>query len=277
MLPILYVGATPVFVDIDPQTKSMDINALDNAITSKTCAIIVVHLFGYPVDIDAIKKKIKGKNILIIEDAAQAHGSIYKGGKCGSLGDGAAFSFYPGKNLGAYGEAGAVVSNNKKFIDTVKILRNVGQNKKYNNSLLGYNSRMDTMQAAILRVKLTYLDKWNNKRRAHAKKYSLLLSDIVELPTTNKYYDSNYHIFCIEVEKRDQLLEYLEAKEIFCGIHYPIPVHLQPCMKNVKYKKGTLAITENKAKRILSLPMFAELTDDEIAYICQNIKTFFKK
>jgi dTDP-4-amino-4,6-dideoxygalactose transaminase len=275
VLPILHVGAKPIFIDIDPVTKSMDINLLEKALTSKTRAILPVHLFGYPVNIDAIKKVISGRKIYIIEDAAQAHGSLYKGKKCGSFGDAAAFSFYPGKNLGAYGEAGAVVSNDEEIMNKVKMLRNIGQEKKYYNSMVGYNSRLDTLQAAVLRVKLRHLDDWNGKRRQHAKLYTSLLQNVVSIPIEQEGYKTNYHVYCIETDKRDALAKYLSEKGIATSIHYPVPVHLQKCMSDVTYQKHNLHITEAKAKQILSLPIFPELTNKEIQYIAQAVNNFY--
>ncbi len=274
VLPILYVGATPVFIDIDPVTKSMDTNLLSKALTSKTRAVLPVHLFGYPVNIDAIRKVISGRKIYIIEDAAQAHGSLYNGKKCGSLGDAAAFSFYPGKNLGAYGEAGAVVSNNEAIIKKVKILRNVGQEKKYYYSMLGYNSRLDSLQAAVLRVKLRHIDKWNSEKRRLAELYTSLLQEEVISPIEEDGYKTNYHVYCIETNRRDALASYLAKKGIATGIHYPIPIHLQECIQNVTYRKHNLHITEDKAKRILSFPIFPELMVKEIQYIVKETKNF---
>jgi dTDP-4-amino-4,6-dideoxygalactose transaminase len=276
ILPIIYVGATPVFVDIDPVTKSMNTDLLQDMITPKTRAIIAVHLFGYAVDMDPIKKLIKGRNIALIEDAAQAHGTNYKNKKCGNLADVAIFSFYPGKNLGAYGEAGGVISNNKQLIDTIKILRNVGQKEKYRHTVLGYNSRIDTIQASILRVKLLHLDKWNEKRRQNAALYKKFLPHNIVKPPEDIIGQQNYYVYCIETEKRDALADFLKRKGIATGIHYPIPLHLQECMKDVHYKKKSLLVTEEKAKRILSIPMFAELTQKEIKYICGEISNFFK-
>lgn len=274
ILPILYVGAIPVFVDIDPISKSMDVKKMKNAISNKTKAILPVHLYGYPVDIDAIKETIKGRNIFLIEDAAQAQGSSYKGKKCGNLADAAAFSFYPGKNLGAYGEAGAVVTNNEDLAEKINVLRNVGQNKKYYHSTLGYNSRLDTLQAAILRVKLRYLDEWNERRREHAKLYNSLLLESVIIPQEEINYKTNYHVYCIETKKRDAFAKRLAEKGIATGIHYPVPIHMQAAMKDVRFKKHDLRITEEKAKNILSLPMFPELQKKEIIYISDSIKAF---
>lgn len=277
VLPILYLGAKPILIDNDPDTYNIDIKKIEKKITKKTKAIIAVHLYGQIADMDAIKKLAKKYKLFVVEDACQAHGSIYKKEKSGTFGTIACFSFYPGKNLGAYGDGGAVVTNNQSLAEKVRILRNIGQKEKYLHKLVGYNSRLDTIQAAILRVKLKYLDEWNNNRRELADLYNKLLidSDIVT-PVEQKDVISNYHLYVIRVKKRDILLNYLYKKNIYCGIHYPIPLHLQDCLRGLKYKKGDFPIAEKYADEILSLPMFPELTKKEVHRIVKEIKMFYE-
>ena len=277
VFPIIEVGAKPVFIDINSLTHQMDIKALARAITKKTAAIIPVHLFGIPNRMDEILKIAKSKKIKIIEDACQAHGSTYKNRHAGTFGDLGAFSFYPGKNLGAAGEAGVVVTNSKTLAQKLRILRDVGQIKKYKHSIVGYNSRMDTIQAAVLSVKLKKLEEWNGQRRQIAKLYQKLLSDLpfTLLPNLGSDYKLNYHLFVIKTKRRDQLLEFLKRNEIYCGIHYPIPVHMQKALKFLGYKKGDFPITEKYAITMLSLPIYAGLQDSEVHKISDLIHQFF--
>ena len=253
VFPIVEVGAKPVFVDINPDTYQIDIASLKKAITKKTRAIIPVHLFGIPCEMDKIMKIAKKHKLFVIEDATQAHGSTYKGKKCGSFGVLGAFSFYPGKNLGAAGEGGAVVTNKKVLADKIRALRDVGQTQKYKHTYFGYNSRLDTIHAAVLSVKLAKLDTWNAKRRKVAALYTKLLSDlpVVLPPKLSKDYKGNFHLYVIRTDKRDKLMNFLKEKGIFCGIHYPIPVHLQKALKNLGHKRGDFPITEKYANDIL--------------------------
>ena len=259
-------GAKPVFVDIDTETYNMDVTKIEEEITDKTKAIIPVHLYGQPADMDAIIKIAKKYDLKIIEDACQAHGAEYKGKRVGSLGDAGCFSFYPAKNLGAYGDGGMVVTNNEELAEKIRMLRNYGQSKKYYHDFMGYNSRLDEIQAAVLRVKLRYLDEWNDKRREHAKLYDELLENAsgIETPTEKDYVKHVYHLYVMRCKNRDDLQHYLSSKGISTGIHYPIPVHLQMAYKHLEYKQGDFPITEKYSKEILSLPMFPELTDEEI-------------
>jgi dTDP-4-amino-4,6-dideoxygalactose transaminase len=279
VFPIVEVGAKPVFVDINPDTYQIDIAALERAITKKTRAIIPVHLYGIPCEMDKILKIAKKYKLFVIEDAAQAHGSTYKGKKCGSFGDLGAFSFYPGKNLGAAGEGGAIVTNKKGLADKIRAMRDVGQTQKYIHTYFGYNSRLDTIHAAVLLAKLTRLDAWNAKRRKVAVLYTKLLSDlpVVLPPKLTKDYKCNYHLYVIRTEERDKLMNFLKENGIFCGIHYPIPVHLQKALKKLGYRKKSFPITEKYASEILSLPMFPQMKEQEVREVSRAIHKFFRQ
>lgn len=275
-LPFIELGATPVFVDCDPKTGQISVDAVKRAITKKTRVIIPVHLYGYPAPMKELLKIVKNHpQIAILEDACQAHGTTVKGKKCGSFGRMAAFSFYPGKNLGAYGDGGAVVTSSKKLYEKLKIIRNIGQKKKYEHTLLGTNSRLDTIQATVLSVKLPLLDSWNKKRSVIALSYLRNLSNLrdLELPPNNP--ETNWHLFVVQTPKRDALMKYVLAKGIHTGIHYPTPLHSTPALKFLGYKTGDFPMSEARAKQLLTLPLYAELTGSEISYIIQTIKTFF--
>ncbi len=279
VFPIILLGAKPVFVDIDPKTYQIDTEKLRNAITKKTKVILPVHLFGIPASMDEILSLARQSSVAVLEDAAQAHGSSIDNKKCGSFGDISAFSFYPGKNLGAAGDGGAVVTNNKKLADHIRSMRNIGQSKKYIHDIFGFNSRLDTLQAAVLLVKLKLLDKWNQKRRKLAKKYNQLLKNLPitlppELPTG---FLENFHLYIIRTNKRDLLMNYLKSKKVFCGIHYPIPVHLQKSLKHLGFKKGDFPITEKYAKEMLSLPIFPQMSEDQVVNVSSLIHNFFQK
>lgn len=268
-----YTGARPVFVDVDPQTLNMDAMQVEAAITERTKVIMPVHLHGQPADLDPLLDIARRHGLLIIEDAAQAHAAEYKGRRVGSIGDLGCFSFYPGKNLGAYGEGGMVVTNNDEFAHTIRMLRDWGQERKYQHVLKGFNYRMEGVQGAILRVKLRHLDAWTEARRHHAACYDELLADIavrkpVEMPGTKHV----YHVYAIRTPKRDQMQESLQAKEIQTGIHYPIPVHLQKAYADFGYELGDLPITEQAARELLSLPMFAELQESQIEAVCTAVR-----
>lgn len=265
VLPIIELGAKPVFVDCD-QTGAMDVSQI--RITRKTKAILPVHLYGR-----AFAKAPAGKPILILEDACQAHGTPH----VGHVGAMAAFSFYPGKNLGAYGDAGAVTTNNKKYADTIRILRNIGQKKKYDHIRLGLNSRLDTIQAAILSVKLRHLDTWNKKRNEIALRYLSNLNNVGDLTLPPADTNTNWHLFVIQTKKRDALAKFLEKAGIHTGIHYPVPLHLTPALKFLGYKKGDFPMAESRASTILTLPLYAQLTGKEVQYIVNSIKKFYEK
>lgn len=270
---ILYVGAKPIFVDIEKESFNLDVKNIEKVITNKTKAIIPVHLYGQPVEMDSTIDLAKKYKLIVIEDAAQAHGAEYKGRKVGSLGDLGCFSFYPGKNLGAYGEGGIVTTNNNEYSKTIKMLRDWGQEKKYNHVLKGYNYRMEGIQGAILRVKLRYLEKWIEARRNNAKLYNELLSGCnLETPKEMIYARHVYHIYAIRTKKRDILQKYLLENNIQTGIHYPIPVHLQKAYSELGYKIKDFPISEKTANEVLSLPMFPELTKFQIEYVASTLK-----
>ena len=274
------VGGKFVFVDIDSKTYTIDVSKIEEKITKKTKAIIPVHLYGQPADMDHIMRLAKEYNLKVIEDAAQAHGAEYKRKKVGSIGDVACFSFYPGKNLGAYGDAGMVVTNNERIAKRIKLLRNHGRiTKKYEHAIEGYSSRLDNLQAAILRVKLRHLNKWNESRRKNAGRYNELLNNIGGFitPHESDYAKHVYHLYVLRAEKgRDKLREELKSKDIATGIHYPIPLHLQPAYNYLGYKRGDFPVTEKASQEILSLPMFAELRDMQIEEIVKLIKNYKK-
>jgi dTDP-4-amino-4,6-dideoxygalactose transaminase len=272
---ITHVGGEIIFVDINPKTYTIDVSKIEEKISNKTRAIIPVHLYGQPADMDPIMELAKKYNLKVIEDAAQAHGAEYKGKKVGSIGDVACFSFYPGKNLGAYGDAGMITTNNEEIDKKVKLLRNHGRiTKKYEHEIEGYSSRLDNLQAAILRVKLKYLNNWNDSRRNNAKKYNKLLNNTAGIitPYEADYAKHVYHLYVIRTEERDKLREELKSKSIATGIHYPIPLHLQPAYNYLGHKKGDFPITEKASQEIISLPMFAELSDEQIEEIVELIK-----
>ncbi|OGG11957.1 hypothetical protein A2Z00_04070, partial [Candidatus Gottesmanbacteria bacterium RBG_13_45_10] len=283
VLPIIESGATPIFVDVDKLTGTIDVVKVRRALTKKTRAIIPVHLFGYPAPILELSKLLSlskpSSPLWIIEDAAQAQGTTIGDKKAGSFGVLSAFSFYPGKNLGAYGDGGAVTTNSKALVEEIKILRNVGQKTKYVHTRLGTNSRLDTIQAAILLVKLKHLHAWNKKRIAIANAYREALAgcgDIITPPPTPPGAKAIYHQFVIRTQKRNPLMKFLEKRGIHCGIHYPSPLHLTPALRFLGYKRGDFPVAEERARTMLSLPMFPELDDNEIAFVTSSIRTFFR-
>ena len=260
---ICYTGAKPVFVDIDPVSYTIDVTQIEAAITERTKAILPVHLYGQPADMDPILEIARRHGLVVIEDAAQAHRSEYKGQRVGSIGDIGCFSFYPGKNLGACGEGGIVVTNNPEYDRKIRMLRDWGQERKYHHVFKGYNYRMDGIQGAILRVKLRYLDRWTEARRAHAARYDKPLANAgVKTPTAMPYSHHVYHVYALRSQQRDTLQQKLHEKGIQTGIHYPIPVHLQTAYADLGYSSGAFPHSEAAAKEVLSLPMYAELTAD---------------
>ena len=274
-LGISHAGAKPVLVDVDPCTYTLDVTAIERAITRRTKAIIPVHLYGHPAHMDPILALADKHGLVVIEDACQAHGARYKGKRVGSLGHAAAFSFYPGKNLGAYGDGGMVVTNDRKVAKRLEMLRNYGQKEKYKHLFRGYNRRLDTIQAAILRVKLKYLEKWNAARRWNATLYQKHLegSGIV-VPGEAGGAEAVWHLYVVRTEQRDALKEHLAGKGISVGIHYPVPIHLQPAYEDLGHKRGDFPVTEAYADRILSLPMYAELTSGQIEHVSSAIAEF---
>jgi len=270
---ILYAGAKPVFVDIDPRSFTIEVAKIEAAITKSTRAILPVHLYGQPADMDPILEIARQHRLIVIEDAAQAHGATYKGRRTGSMGDLACFSFYPGKNLGAYGEAGMVVTNNQAYERTIRMLRDWGQEKKYLHVLKGYNYRMEGIQGAILRVKLRHLEDWTEARREHAALYKELLSDdIVQTPEEMPYSRHVYHVYAVRTKDRSALQQALNEMRIQTGIHYPIPIHLLPAYGDLGYGRGSFPVSEQLAEEELSLPMFAELRPDQIQQIASVIR-----
>lgn len=275
-LAVSYVGAKPVFVEPEIENYNIDVSKIEEKINDKTKAIIAVHLQGRSADMDAINAIAKKYNLKVIEDAAQAHGAKYKGKKIGTLSDAAAFSFYPGKNLGALGDGGCVVTNDKDIASKVKALGNYGSDYKYHHIYKGTNSRLDELQSAFLREKLPHLDKWNEYRRSVAKKYiNKITNPLIKLPVrTNDEYEHIYHVFVIRCDKRDELEKYLKDNEIFTVKHYPTPMHLQEAYSDLGLKEGDLPIAEEISKTVLSLPMFYGMTDEEIDYVVEKLNAF---
>ncbi len=274
-LSVTYVGATPVFVDPDIRTFNIDPQKTEAAITSRTKAIMPVHLYGQPCDMDAITENARTHHLYVIEDCAQAHGAVYKGQKIGTFADVAAFSFYPGKNLGALGDAGAVVTNNKELAEKVRALGNYGSDYKYHHIYKGCNSRLDELQAAFLSVKLSYLDRMNAERRRIAKRYN---EEIVNYKVIKPYVEPMcipvWHIYGVRCRERDQLEKHLNEKGIGTNKHYPIPIHMQECYKDLNLKEGQFPIAEEISRTELSLPMYYGMTDDEISYVIDAVNEF---
>jgi len=275
---ISFCGAKPVFVDVDEKTYNMNPDLLESVINSKTKAIIPVHLFGQMSDMHRIMEIARAHELSVIEDACQAHGAEYKGKRSGSIGDIGCFSFYPGKNLGAYGEAGAIVTNNAKLAEKMRMFRDHGQRKKYYHSIVGWNARMDGFQGAVLGVKLKHLATWNDARRKNAQLYDSLLADVDDIitPVQADYGRHVYHVYAIRTRNRDELISALAEKDIFCGIHYPVLIHLQEAYKFLGYKKGSFPVAERCADELVSLPMFAELSQEHIQKVCHEIKSFLE-
>jgi len=271
---ICYTGATPVFVDIDPVTFTMDPAQLEQAITPRTKAILPVHLYGQMADMDPILAIAAQHGIPVIEDACQAHGAEYKGRRAGSLGVSGCFSFYPGKNLGAYGEGGIVVTSNDEHAKTIRMLRDWGQEKRYHHVLKGFNYRMEGFQGAILRVKLRYLEGWTESRRDHARQYDALLagSSVVAAPKQLTDRRHVYHIYALRTADRDGLQRLLQAEGIATGLHYPIPVHLQEAHADLGYKVGDFPQSEAAAREVLSLPMFPEMTATQVEQVVAAVR-----
>lgn len=275
-LAVSYVGAKPVFVEPEIDSFNIDVNRIEEKITKSTKAIIAVQLQGRCCDMDVIKKIADKYHIKVLEDAAQAHGAKYKGAFAGSLGDAAGFSFYPGKNLGALGDAGCITTNDEKLAQKVRALGNYGSDYKYHHIYKGTNSRLDEIQAAFLRVKLPYLNKWNEYRRAVAKRYLTEINNPLiklPLPTINEY-SHIYHVFVIRCDKRDALEAYLNKKGIKTVKHYPTPIHLQMAYQDLNLKKGYLPIAEEISRTVLSIPMYYGITNDQVDYVIDAINEF---
>ncbi len=270
---ITYCKARPVFVDVDENTFTMNPAELEKSLTERTKAIIPVQLFGQPADMDPILEFARAHGLFVVEDAAQAHGAQYKGRKAGTLGDAGCFSFYPGKNLGAFGEAGAVVTNDPELRKQIQMLRDHGQSQKYYHALMGWNCRMDGIQAAVLSIKLRHLREANSLRRKHAFEYNQALAGIegVLTPFEAKYAEHVYHVYAIRVQDRDAVRRGLQEKGVGCAVHYPVPIHLQDACRNLGYTKGSFPIAENLADEFVSLPMFPALTEEQIKYVARCV------
>lgn len=272
---IFHVGARPVFVDIDPETYNMDPSKVEDAITPRTKAIMPVHLYGQPAEMDALLLIAKQHNLRLIEDAAQAHGAEYHARRCGSLGDLACFSFYPGKNLGAYGDAGGVTGNDEELLAKVRRLRDHGRTGKYVHEEIGWGERIDALQAAVLNVKLPHLEQWTEARRNHASAYTTRLAELDMItPHTAPGMRHVFHLYVIRTPRRDALASHLKANGVGTGIHYPIPLHRQPAYLKLGYDTTQLPVTEQAAEEILSLPMYPELTNEQIDHVVNVIKEF---
>ncbi len=270
-------GAKPVFVDIDPATYLMDTSKIEAAITARTKVLLPVHLYGQPVAMDKVRMLSKEHGLAVLEDACQAHGAEYRGARAGTLGDAAAFSFYYSKNLGAYGEGGIAVTDSRDIATQLQLLRNHGSSTRYYHSVLGMNSRLDELQAAVLRIKLRHLEQWNDARRTLAGEYNRRLAGLAGVVTPVEAPEAKhvYHLYVIRVQKRDELLDWLKEHGIHAGIHYPVPIHLQEACSDLGYEEGDFPVAEKVSNEIISLPIYPELTIEDVDYICQTIGDFF--
>lgn len=274
---ISHTGARPVFVDIDPRTYNIDPARVEAAVTPRTRAIVAVHLYGQPAAMDALGDIARRHGLWLIEDAAQAHGAAYRGQRCGSLGHLACFSFYPAKNLGAYGDAGAVTGNDAALLATVRQLRDHGRTSKYRHEELGYGARLDAVQAAVLGVKLAYLDEWNAARRRQAQRYTELLAESGVVPPWEAPEGQHvYHLYVVRTPRRDALLAHLRAQGIEAGVHYPLPLHRQPVYLKRGYGEVVLPEAERAAAEVLSLPLYPELTPAQVGYVVERVKEFVR-
>lgn len=276
---IYQAGARPVLVEVDEKTYNINPKLIEKALTKKTKAILPIHLYGYPAKMDGIMRIAKKNHLSVIEDACQAHGSIFKGKKLGTIGDIGCFSFYPAKNLGAYGDAGAVVTNNEELANKLFMLRNYGEKQKYYYQVKGVNSRLDEIQAAILRVKLKHLDGWNKKRRRLAERYrrNLLSLPIILPPEDSKDCRGNYYVFVVRVDNRESLQQFLKENGIITLIHYPVAIHQQESCSELSKTAGSLRVTEKISEEILSLPIYPQMQTAEVDYVCDKIKEFYRK
>ena len=278
LLPIMRRGGTPVLVDCLDDVLNIDPDQVAAAITPRTKAIVPVHLYGQPAEMDEILAIADKHGLVVIEDAAQAHGATYKGRPCGSMGDAAGFSFYPAKNLGAYGDGGGLTTNDEALADRVCMIRNYGQGKKYHHDVAGWNSRLDTLQAAVLSAKLEYLPAANAARRTIAASYRERLCNLpIEIPVERKYVEHVYHQFVILVERRDEMRTFLDERGVQTGIHYPEPLHKLSAFAGEGFSKGTFPVTEATAKKLVSLPIFPSLTEMEIDRVCETIASFYSQ
>lgn len=278
---VLQSGATPVFADNDVDTYTIDPDQIEKRITKNTKAILPVHLYGYPCNMDRITAIAENHGLKIVEDACQAHGAEYNGLKVGSIGDVGCFSFYPSKNMTVCGDGGMIVTSDEQTAKSIAKLRDCGRTSKYLHDVVGYSSRLNTVNAAIGRIQLRRLDEWNEKRRMNASRYDKLLSDLDEIilpPSPNSQVKPVYHLYVIRSEKRDQLNDWLKSNGIYCGVHYPVPVHLQPIYKSLfNFKGGEYPNSELASQTILSIPLFPDLTSDQIKYVSEKIHEFYEK
>jgi dTDP-4-amino-4,6-dideoxygalactose transaminase len=273
---ITAAGAVPRFVDVDDATLTLDPSALAGAITARTEAILPVHLYGHPCDMDPIRDIAAGHGIPVVEDCAQAHGAAYRGKACGTLGDAGAFSFYPSKNLGAYGDGGAIVVEDGGLAERLAMLRNYGQSERYVHAIKGYNSRLDELQAAILRVKLACLNRWNAARAARASAYDAALAGLpIRLPVTADWATANHHLYVIRADQRDALMAHFQLDGIGALIHYPIAVHLQPAYQDLGYRAGDFPVAERACNEVLSLPLYPEMPMAHLEMVTASFGRFF--
>jgi dTDP-4-amino-4,6-dideoxygalactose transaminase len=274
-LSVSHAGAKPIPVEPDPATYNLDPDRVEEAITARTRVLLPVHLYGQPADMDAINQIARNHGLLVLEDAAQAHGALYKGRPVGSLSDAAAWSFYPSKNLGALGDAGAITTNRVELADKLRCLRNYGANTKYINEVVGYNSRLDEVQAAVLSAKLRVLDEWNERRRSIAQRYLDALADTgLQLPTVSPWATPVWHLFVIRSPNREELRAHLGARDVETSIHYPIPPHLQGAYRDLELRRGSLPISESMHDEVLSLPMGPHLTPNEVDRVIEAVLSF---
>lgn len=270
------VGATPVFCDIDAKTFNLDVSGLEDRITSRTKAILPVHLFGLPCDMDAIQKIAKRHDLFVIEDAAQSLGARYKGKQTGSFGITGCFSFYPTKNLGAAGDGGMVVTRSAALAEKLRLLRNHGSRHKYHHEMIGVNSRLDEIQAAWVSIKLKRIDLWNTQRARHAAAYDQAFKNLpLQTPISTKGFDSNHHLYTLQCERRTELARHLDREGIGNGVYYPLPLHLQPCHRSLNYREGDLPVSEAVSQKVLSLPMYAELSSRDRDKVIRAVRKFF--
>ena len=275
---ISYVGAKPVYVDIDDATFNLDPKLIEKAITPRTKAVLPVHLYGQPFDVDAILEICRKHQLPLVEDACQSHGAKYKGKTIGTFGDISCYSFYPGKNLGACGEGGALVTNNAAFAKRAKSLREHGSSVRYYHDEVGFNYRMEGIQGAVLGVKLKHLEKWTRERQRVAKRYAELLADTpLQLPREAGFAESVWHLYVVRHPRRDELKAHLDANGVGCALHYPLPLHLQKCYASLGYKAGDFPFAEKAGRECLSLPIYPELTDAQIQRVAQVVKDFFAR
>lgn len=274
---IALIGARPVFVDVDPETYTLDAGLIEARITPRTRAIVPVHLYGRPAALDAVLAVARAHGLRVVEDACQAHGARYHDRRTGGLADAAAFSFYFSKNLGAYGEGGMVTTNDAGLAEQVRMRRDHGSRKRYHHELVGMNGRLDEVQAAVLRAKLPHLDDWNATRRAHAAYYTAQLAGLPELvcPTAVADGEHVFHLYVLQVPRRDDLVAFLKERGVGAGIHYPVPCHLQPAFADLGYARGDLPVTERLVDRIISLPMYPELSEAQREYVVEQVRAFF--